>query len=154
MKYKIQGLVLPLLLIALPVCAAPVYKCTTPDGQTIFSNAGCGAISGTAEIPEIKINRIGALADPYEIQRERQNQAYERSKRTQVTVIKDSSINDKTSVDAHIRRRLNHTEEVIERIRPPDPSGVNVISDHSKADSETNRQKAIRLRTEAVELGY
>lgn len=132
-----------------PAIAAPVFKCTTADGRTIFSNAGCGTERGTAEIPEIKINQMGTIADRDELQRLRRAREAERYRQNNVTVIRESSA-DKGQ-KAHVKRRLDVYEDAIDRATPPDPSGVTVIKNNG---GETNTQRTRRLNTQVQEMAY
>lgn len=131
------------------VYAAPVFKCVTADGRTIFSNAGCGTEHGRAEIPEIKINQMGTIAGQEDVQRLRRAREAEKYRQNSLTIIKQTT--DDKSREAHTKRRLDAYEEAIDRATPPDPSGVDVIKSHQ---GETNRERARRLDTQVRELGY
>lgn len=129
---------------------ADVFKCKTVDGRTIFSNAGCGTEAGVVERPDIKINDVGRFADSQEInQLHRDRQRAERDKsKPKVTIIRDTSGENLKTVDGNIKRRLRLREEAQERTARGDGSGVTQIRDNS---GETSQQKAMRLRTEAME---
>ena len=139
-----------LALAALPAAAAPIYKCMTSDGRTVFSNAGCGTTPGTAELPDIKINKVGSLIDESSALPHRKPNA------PRLTVVKDSSIYDKHDSSSRIRQRLDRREEMLDqaRERKNEASGVTVIGDHSRTDFESNHEKAMRLKAEANELRY
>jgi hypothetical protein len=160
MKIYSSALAAAAFMVVLPLSAAPIFKCTTADGHTIFSNTGCGTTSGVTEVPDVKINRVGSLSDGSVSHSERQNVGYERLEQkratasTRTSVIKDSSIYDKNDHESQIRRRLNVKEAQLDVQRRPDPEGLTIVRDHSKSDTESNLDKAQRLRTEAFELGY
>lgn len=104
---------------------------------------------GTAEIPEIKINQMGTIADSNELQRLRRAREAEKYRQNNVTVIRESS--GQRGQKAHVKRRLDAYEDAVDRATPPDPSGVTVIKNN---ENETNTQRARRLNTQAQEIGY
>lgn len=141
--------------LALGVCAgqasADIFKCKTADGRTIFSNAGCGTEVGVVERPELKINDVGRFADGGDINRlRRDREAAERNAgNKKVTIIKDTSGENLKTVEGNVKRRLRLKEEYLEKFRHEDTGGATVIRDNN---GETNQQKAMRLRTDTVEV--
>lgn len=131
------------------VFAAPVYKCTTSDGRTIFSSAGCGTENGEFEAPDLKINEVGRVAEPYEVQRLRQERAAAAARGLPVDVIRDSAKRDSSSRIGDLNRRNDIVEDNLDRYRMPPKDGVNVIRDSGR---ETPQQRARRLRTDALEI--
>ncbi|MGO4323762.1 DUF4124 domain-containing protein [Pseudomonas sp. B21-010] len=129
------------------VQAADVYKCTTPDGHVVFSNFGCGTASGSAELQELKINNMGEPIKPSSEHREIQSVDRDLPANSP-TVVRDSA--DEDTRDGRIKRRLRAQEEYLDSLKPKVP-GVTVIKNKG---SETNHEKAIRLREEARELYY
>ncbi|UZE16365.1 DUF4124 domain-containing protein [Pseudomonas sp. B21-054] len=129
------------------VQAADVYKCTTSDGHVMFSNFGCGTASGSAELQELKINKMGEPIKPSSEQREIQSADLVSSPNSP-TIVRDSA--DEDTRDGRIKRRLRAQEEYLDSLKPKVP-GVTVIKNKG---SETNHEKAMRLREEARELYY
>lgn len=129
------------------VQAADVYKCITPDGHVIFSNFGCGTASGSAELQELKINNMGEPIKPSSGQQKKLSVDRDSSRNSPI-VVRDSA--DEDTRDGRIKRRLRAQEEYLDSLKPKVP-GVTVIKNKG---SETNHEKAMRLREEARELYY
>jgi hypothetical protein len=136
-------------LLATQVQAADVYKCKTADGRTIFSSSGCGTETGQVEVPDLKINEVGAIAGSDEVQRLRQERADAANSGSSVKVIRDSGKRDSKTFQGILNRRNDIVEDNLDRYRRPDTSGVTVIKD---TNGETALQRARRLRTEAMEI--
>jgi hypothetical protein len=130
------------------VQAAEVYKCTTPDGHVLFSSAGCGTVSGSAELQELKINNMGKAIKPSSSGQIETRSVDRDSSHNSPTIVRDSA--DEDTRDGRIKRRLRAQEEQLDSLKPKTP-GVTVIKNKG---SETNHEKSMRLREEARELYY
>lgn len=127
-----------------------VYKCVTADGKVSFANVPCPTPEGVSEIVNTQTNQIGTFATPEQIKETVYARSNPSGSAMKVTVVPDPRVEDPSTLNGLINRRLRVKEEAIAKKRKENPSGVTVVHNSSR---ESQAARAVRLRREARELG-
>lgn len=135
----------------IPVFAyGQVYKCATPDGKVSFAHVPCSTPDGVSETVNTQTNQLGSFATPEQIKETEYARSNPSSSAMKVTVVPDPRVEDPSTFNGLINRRLREKEEAIAKKRKENSSGVTVVHDSSR---ESQAARAVRLHREARELG-